>query len=345
MWYRKGADKQFAFIAGGFAEVLPDRVSILAQVAERAEDIDIARAEAAKRRAEERLARPGGRRHGRRTRPHRAAARASRASKCRVIPGRAADAHDDRISSAVASHPGLRREDNEDAYCVARGPRSVTWWPTGWAATPPAKSPRSWRSKSSKRSSTTRGTPTSTRTWPFPYDTGAQLDGNRLKAAFRLANRRLAAAMEGNDTLRGHGDDGAAVLARQGTPVVAHVGDSRIYLWRDGLLHQVTQDHSWVSEQVRAGVLTETDARRHPWRNVVTRALAGGDDPQVDVARDRCQGRRSAAALLGRPVGRRAAGAAGSASSARRHRSTRRARRSSTRPTTRAGPTTSPSRC
>jgi protein phosphatase len=66
--------------------------------------------------------------------------------------------------------------------------------------------------------------------------------------------------------------------------VVAHVGDSRIYLWRDGKLRQLTEDHSWVSEQVRAGVLSEIDARRHPWRNVVTRALAGGEDPEVDVA-------------------------------------------------------------
>jgi F-type H+-transporting ATPase subunit epsilon len=58
MWYRKGSDKKFAFVAGGFAEVLPDRVSILARVAERAEDIVIERAEAAKRRAEDRLAKP-----------------------------------------------------------------------------------------------------------------------------------------------------------------------------------------------------------------------------------------------------------------------------------------------
>jgi len=55
MWYRKGTQKTFAFIDGGFAEVLPGQVSVLAQVAERAEDIDVARAEAAKRRAEERL--------------------------------------------------------------------------------------------------------------------------------------------------------------------------------------------------------------------------------------------------------------------------------------------------
>jgi F-type H+-transporting ATPase subunit epsilon len=58
MWYRKGTEKHFAFVAGGFVEVVQERVSILAQVAERAEDIDLARAEAAKRRAEERLARP-----------------------------------------------------------------------------------------------------------------------------------------------------------------------------------------------------------------------------------------------------------------------------------------------
>lgn len=58
MWYRKGTQKHYAFIDGGFAEVLPDRVSIMAQVAERADDIDLARAEASKRRAEDLLARP-----------------------------------------------------------------------------------------------------------------------------------------------------------------------------------------------------------------------------------------------------------------------------------------------
>jgi F-type H+-transporting ATPase subunit epsilon len=58
LWYRKGSDKTYAFVAGGFAEVLPDRVAVLAQVAERAEEIDTQRAEAAKRRAEERLTKP-----------------------------------------------------------------------------------------------------------------------------------------------------------------------------------------------------------------------------------------------------------------------------------------------
>ena len=56
MWYRRGQEKTFLSIAFGFAEVLPDRVTILARIAERADDIDVARAEAALKRAEERLA-------------------------------------------------------------------------------------------------------------------------------------------------------------------------------------------------------------------------------------------------------------------------------------------------
>ena len=56
MWYRIGQETRYLAVAGGFVEVLPDRVTVLAQIGERAEDIDIARAEAAKRRAEERLA-------------------------------------------------------------------------------------------------------------------------------------------------------------------------------------------------------------------------------------------------------------------------------------------------
>jgi len=58
LWYRQGQDIHYLAVALGFAEVQPDRVTILAQVAERADEIDLARAEAAKRRAEERLAAP-----------------------------------------------------------------------------------------------------------------------------------------------------------------------------------------------------------------------------------------------------------------------------------------------
>ena len=58
LWYRQGSEKHYVSIAFGFAEVQPDRVTILAQIAEKADEIDVARAEAAKKRAEERMAGP-----------------------------------------------------------------------------------------------------------------------------------------------------------------------------------------------------------------------------------------------------------------------------------------------
>ena len=188
-----------------------------------------------------------------------------------------------RATSAVASDRGLRREDNEDAvvarqdlglYMVADG--------MGGHAAGEVASRMAVQAVEAFINDTHDADPN--RTWPFPYDPDISLDANRLKAGFRLANRRLAAAMAQNEALRGMATTAAAVLLGREGPVVAHVGDSRVYRLRGGTLEQITEDHSWVSEQVRAGILSDADARRHPWRNVVTRALSGGDDPDVEVA-------------------------------------------------------------
>ena len=124
------------------------------------------------------------------------------------------------------------------------------------------------------------------RTWPFPFEPAISLEGNRLKAAFRLANRQIANAMAESADLRGMATTASAVLAGPHSACIAHVGDSRIYaldMQRGSTLHQITNDHSWVEEQVRAGTMTSTAARQHPWRNVVTRALSGGSDPEIDT--------------------------------------------------------------
>jgi protein phosphatase len=121
------------------------------------------------------------------------------------------------------------------------------------------------------------------RTWPFPFEPSLSLEANRLKAAFRLANRKIASAIADSTDLRGMATTASAILAGASTACVAHVGDSRVYLLRSGQLEQLTHDHSWVEEQVRAGTMSATAARQHPWRNVVTRALSGGEDPEVDV--------------------------------------------------------------
>jgi protein phosphatase len=186
------------------------------------------------------------------------------------------------LSSAVLSHPGLRREANEDTVCARPelGLYIVADGMGGHAAGEVAS--RLAAQAIETFINDTRNADVNT-TWPFPYDTSLSLDGNRLTAAFRLANRRLATAMQDDEQLRGMATTAAVVLANKGKPVVAHVGDSRVYLLRDGALTQMTEDHSWVNEQVRAGVLSETDARHHPWRHVVTRALSGGEDPGVDV--------------------------------------------------------------
>jgi len=186
------------------------------------------------------------------------------------------------LSSAVLSHPGLRREANEDSvssrpdlglFLVADG---MGGHAAGEVASRlAAQVIETFISDTSHADINT--------TWPFPYDPTLSLDGNRITAAFRLANRRLGAAMENDEKLRGMATTAAAVLVGRDKPVVAHVGDSRVYVFRDGTLTQITEDHSWVNEQVRAGVLSESDARHHPWRHVVTRALSGGDDPGVEV--------------------------------------------------------------
>jgi len=186
------------------------------------------------------------------------------------------------VSSAVLSHPGLRREANEDTFCARPdiGLYLVADGMGGHAAGEVAS--RIAAQSIEMFINDTRGADVNT-TWPFPYNTAISLDGNRLTAAFKLANRKLNAAIQGDDALRGMATTAAALLVNKGRPVVAHVGDSRLYRWRAGELVQVTQDHSWVNEQVRAGVLTETDARSHPWRHVVTRALSGGEDPDVEI--------------------------------------------------------------
>jgi len=121
------------------------------------------------------------------------------------------------------------------------------------------------------------------RTWPFPFDADLSFEANRLKAAFRLANARIASAIADSQDLRGMATTASGLLVRPTNSCVAHIGDSRVYVLRNKQLKQITHDHSWVEEQVRAGVLTPDAARQHPWRNVVTRALSGAEDPDIDV--------------------------------------------------------------
>jgi len=155
-------------------------------------------------------------------------------------PGIVADPADlpmSNLTSASLTHPGMRREGNEDAMCVRPdlGLYAVADGMGGHAAGEVASKIAVEVIEAFVND--TRDADVN-RTWPFPYDTALTLNGNRLKAAIRLANRKLAGAMQADDSLRGMATTAVVLLMAKGTPLVAHVGDSRLYCFHDGKLHR-----------------------------------------------------------------------------------------------------------
>jgi protein phosphatase len=111
----------------------------------------------------------------------------------------------------------------------------------------------------------------------------------RLQRAFDHAHDRIRAAGDEDNSLRGMGTTLVAAVIEDKSAVIGHVGDSRAYALRGKTLTQLTEDHSWVHEQVAAGHLSADQARNHPFKSVVTRALGGELPVDVDLRRVRLQ--------------------------------------------------------
>ncbi len=105
-----------------------------------------------------------------------------------------------------------------------------------------------------------------------------------LRSLLQDVNEVVNAAGQDNDK-RGMGTTCTLVVIKGSHLYFAHVGDSRAYLFRDETFAQITDDHSWVEEMVRAGSLTKEEARTHPNRNVITRAIGLDSSVQVDTGR------------------------------------------------------------
>lgn len=101
-----------------------------------------------------------------------------------------------------------------------------------------------------------------------------------LRTAVVNSNQAIVSRSLAEDHLLGMGTTLTAAMFKDGSLLLAHVGDSRAYLFRAGDLVQLTRDHSWVGEMVRRGELTAEQAAVHPHRSVITRAL--GTDREVD---------------------------------------------------------------
>jgi protein phosphatase len=105
----------------------------------------------------------------------------------------------------------------------------------------------------------------------------------QLRTAIRVAGASIFRAAQRDSTLAGMGTTLTALLLREGKLTLAHVGDSRAYRIRGGHWTQLTDDHSWVSEQVRAGALSEAEAKESRYRHIITRSVGFEQDVNVDL--------------------------------------------------------------
>jgi serine/threonine protein phosphatase PrpC len=112
---------------------------------------------------------------------------------------------------------------------------------------------------------------------------GARQEAVELEYSIHAAHRSVVEAVVEDETLAGMGTTVVGLVAGADAVAVAHVGDSRVYRLRDGSLELMTEDHTWVYEQVKAGYLSPEQARSHPLKSVVTRAVGGDHQVEVDV--------------------------------------------------------------
>lgn len=122
--------------------------------------------------------------------------------------------------------------------------------------------------------------------WPCGLDRSLSYDGNRLRTAVFLANRRVFRAAESCDDYTGMGTTIVGALVSDGRLVVAHVGDSRLYLVRGGAIRQLTRDDSWAATILEQTPDSEMPAAlaRHPMRHVLTNALGAREETEIHVA-------------------------------------------------------------
>lgn len=118
---------------------------------------------------------------------------------------------------------------------------------------------------------------------PFPTQPNLSEPENQFVTAVKLANRDVCNLSLEHSEYSGMGTTLVSLRYDGDQLSVAHVGDSRCYLFRGNSLTQLTLDHSWVSEQLQKKIITPEEAKNHRWKNVITRALGNKLDVEVDI--------------------------------------------------------------
>ncbi len=131
------------------------------------------------------------------------------------------------LSWAVSSDPGLKRTSNEDSYAT-RPDVGLFVVADGMGGHVAGEIASRVAVEAIEAFIQETAGADKNRTWPFPFDPNLSFEANRLKAAFRLANRRIASAIADSQDLRGMATTASAVLVGQDTACLGHVGDSRV---------------------------------------------------------------------------------------------------------------------
>jgi len=113
--------------------------------------------------------------------------------------------------------------------------------------------------------------------------------GESLRSAIKAANSYIFDAAQVIPERNGMGTTCTALVLHDDQMFVGQVGDSRAYLVREGDIRQISEDHSWVEEQVKRGALTPEEAERSPFRNVITRSLGSAPEVEVDIFQEQLQ--------------------------------------------------------
>ena len=123
-------------------------------------------------------------------------------------------------------------------------------------------------------------------TWPYKLDHSDRYDANRLINGIKLANLEIYERAQREESCHGMGTTIVASFFLDDKVVIGHVGDSRVYRYRDGQLVQLTEDHSLLNDYIKMKRLSSDDAGKFPHKNVIVRALGMKESVQVDLLSD-----------------------------------------------------------
>jgi protein phosphatase len=121
------------------------------------------------------------------------------------------------------------------------------------------------------------------RTWPYKMDRSKAYEENRLITGIKLANLRIYETAQRDIRKRGMGTTIVAIFTVEDGLYVANVGDSRVYLIRDGVIEQLTEDHSLLNDYIKMKRLTPEEIANFPHKNVIVRALGMKETVKVDT--------------------------------------------------------------